>query len=84
MLVLFSWSRSQHTTTTHLGRDYYGPDGVYPFAGRECARALAKFSTDEQDCVDKVDDLTVMERDQLENWIVRFRFKYPVVGHIVD
>lgn len=28
------------------GRDFYGPDGSYPFGGKECARALAKFSTE--------------------------------------
>lgn len=28
------------------GRDFYGPDGAYPFGGRECSRALAKFSTE--------------------------------------
>jgi membrane-associated progesterone receptor component len=28
------------------GRDFYGPDGAYPFGGKECARALAKFSTE--------------------------------------
>ena len=28
------------------GRDFYGPDGAYPFGGKECSRALAKFSTE--------------------------------------
>jgi len=28
------------------GKDFYGVDGAYPFGGKECARALAKFSTD--------------------------------------
>ena len=28
------------------GAGFYGPDGAYPFAGKECARALAKFSTE--------------------------------------
>lgn len=28
------------------GAVFYGKDGAYPFAGKECARALAKFSTE--------------------------------------
>ena len=28
------------------GSIYYGKEGAYPFAGKECARALAKFSTE--------------------------------------
>lgn len=28
------------------GSGFYGPDGAYPFAGKECARALARFSTE--------------------------------------
>ena len=36
------------TPPPHLptGAGFYGPDGAYPFAGKECARALAKFSTE--------------------------------------
>lgn len=32
------------------GRQFYGPDGVYPFAGRECARAFALLSTEVSEC----------------------------------
>ena len=28
------------------GAAFYGKDGAYPFGGKECARALAKFSTE--------------------------------------
>jgi hypothetical protein len=31
------------------GKEYYGPDGVYPFGGHETARAFAKFSTEPED-----------------------------------
>jgi hypothetical protein len=32
------------------GSQFYGPDGCYPFAGRECARAFALLSTETTDC----------------------------------
>ena len=31
------------------GKLFYGPDGPYPFAGHETARAFAKFSTEKED-----------------------------------
>lgn len=66
------------------GKDYYGPDGVYPFAGRECARALAKMSTDIKDCVSDVQDCSLAEMDALRDWEARFQSKYIVVGKVID
>jgi hypothetical protein len=43
---------------------------VYPFAGHECARALALMSTEVSDCNDKVDDLGYTERETLRDWTV--------------
>lgn len=68
----------------HAGRQYYGPEGMYPFAGKECARALAKYSTEVEDCNDRLDDLGVMELDMLRDWESRFLAKYPVVGYLAD
>eukprot|EP00798_Chlamydomonas_sp_ICE-L_P030375 gene30375-35381_t len=62
---------------------FYGPDGAYPFAGRECARALALMSTELSDCNDKVDDLPPHEKETLRDWIGRFSVKYPIVGKTV-
>jgi hypothetical protein len=50
-----------------------GCAGVYPFAGHECARALALMSTEVSDCNDKVDDLGYTERETLRDWTVRVR-----------
>ena len=66
------------------GKDYYGPDGVYPFAGRECARALAKMSTDITDCTADVQDCSLAEMDTLRDWEARFQSKYIIVGKVVE
>jgi membrane-associated progesterone receptor component len=64
------------------GRQFYGPDGVYPFAGRECARAFALVSTDTADCVADISGLGPMEMESLRDWRAKFDFKYPVVGSV--
>lgn len=38
-----------------VGAEFYGPDGMYPFAGHECARAFALISTDTADCNDNLE-----------------------------
>lgn len=65
-----------------VGRQFYGPDGIYPFAGRECARAFALLSTDTNDCVDNLDGLDKMEMDNLRDWQEKFYTKYKLVGKI--
>ena len=41
------------------GAEFYGPDGIYPFAGHECARAFALISTDTADCNDNLEVCTL-------------------------
>uniref|UniRef100_A0A7R9V3T3 Cytochrome b5 heme-binding domain-containing protein n=1 Tax=Chlamydomonas euryale TaxID=1486919 RepID=A0A7R9V3T3_9CHLO len=65
------------------GSDFYGPDGCYPFAGRECARAFALLSTETSDCVDDLEGLSPMELQNLSDWKGKFNSKYPIVGRIV-
>ena len=64
------------------GEAFYGKDGSYPFGGKECARALAKFSTEVQDCCDDLQGCTLAEMDALRDWEARFHQKYAVVGRI--
>ena len=61
------------------GKDFYGPDGIYPFAGHECARAFALVSTDVADCVADVSGLAPLELDNLREWKAKFDFKYSKV-----
>lgn len=42
------------------GAEFYGPDGMYPFAGHECARAFALISTDTADCNNNLEVCTCM------------------------
>lgn len=64
------------------GKNFYGPDGVYPFAGRECARAFAMVSTELDDCNDNLEDMSPAELDSLRDWESRFYFKYPIIGKV--
>jgi len=57
--------------------------GVYPFAGKECARALAMMSTEEADCNGNLEGLGFTELDVLRDWEAKFHIKYPIVGSIV-
>ncbi len=54
--------------------------GYSVFAGREAARALAKMSLREEDCVADLEGLTQRERDTLRDWEERLLDKYSVVG----
>jgi membrane-associated progesterone receptor component len=66
------------------GRQFYGPDGVYPFAGRECARAFALLSTDVSECNKNLSGLSPVEMEHLKDWQAKFNSKYPIIGKIVD
>ena len=57
--------------------------GVYPFAGKEGARALALMSTELSDCNDNVDDLSYVEKETLRDWKLKFNGKYPIIGTLV-
>eukprot|EP00878_Enallax_costatus_P008046 GHUV01008413.1.p1 GENE.GHUV01008413.1~~GHUV01008413.1.p1 ORF type:complete len:239 (+),score=26.50 GHUV01008413.1:190-906(+) len=65
------------------GKNFYGPDGIYPFAGHEVARAFALISTDVKDCNDNLEGLGAMEMDSLKEWEMKFNSKYPIVGQLV-
>ncbi|GLI60553.1 hypothetical protein VaNZ11_002711 [Volvox africanus] len=65
------------------GKQFYGPDGVYPFAGKEVARAFALFSTELEDCNDNLEGLSYTELENLRDWIGKFNSKYPIVGRLV-
>ncbi|KAJ3699053.1 hypothetical protein LUZ61_002758 [Rhynchospora tenuis] len=66
------------------GKSFYGPGGPYAvFAGRECARALAKMTKEESECTADVDDLSEKEATTLADWEKKFQAKYPVVGRLV-
>lgn len=66
------------------GKQFYGPDGIYPFAGREVARAFALISTELSDCTDDLAGLGAMELDNLRDWEAKFHSKYPVVGRLTE
>ncbi|VDB84603.1 unnamed protein product [Peniophora sp. CBMAI 1063] len=73
------------------GRNFYGPDGMYGnFAGRDASRGMAKQSfdvemlTDIDKPLDKLDDLTPEEIENMRGWIEHFSGKYIICGKLVE
>lgn len=72
------------------GKQFYGPGGPYEnFAGRDASRGLAKgsFEMDQIKITGPIDDLSDLndtEQETLDGWEEHFKFKYNVVGSLVE
>ncbi|KAL4402109.1 Dihydrodipicolinate synthase [Malassezia pachydermatis] len=73
------------------GRHFYGPSGPYGnFAGRDASRGMAKQSFDLEmitpldQPLDTLEDLTMEERKNMNEWKAHFAGKYPIVGQLVN
>ncbi|KAF8001612.1 hypothetical protein HF325_004113 [Metschnikowia pulcherrima] len=71
------------------GKAFYGPGGPYEnFAGRDASRGLALNSfdpavlTDLSEPIDTLTDLSLEEKESLDNWKSHFENKYKVVGSL--
>lgn len=65
------------------GRSFYGPGGGYAaFAGKECARALAKMSMSAADICGNLDDCSEKELGVLADWEAKLSAKYKAVGNV--
>ncbi|WVQ85103.1 hypothetical protein IAT38_007267 [Cryptococcus sp. DSM 104549] len=74
-----------------LGKQFYGPDGMYGnFAGRDASRGMAKQSfeldtlTPIDQPLDTLSDLTTAEIENMRGWHEHFERKYIVVGELVN
>ena len=69
------------------GKNFYGPGGPYDvFAGRDCSRAFASFSTDDEMFKDERDDLSDLDasqKSQLDDWYMNISSKYDFVGKLL-
>ena len=69
------------------GKNFYGPGGPYDvFAGRDCSRAFASFSTDDEMFKDELDDLSDLDasqKSQLDDWYMNISSKYDYVGKLL-
>jgi len=87
--ILLAIDRYVFDVTT--GRNFYGPGGMYGnFAGRDASRGMAKQSFDEDmltpidQTIDKLEDLDQTEVDNMNGWVSHFKYKYVVVGKLVE
>ena len=74
-----------HVYDVTRGRDFYGPGGPYGmFAGKDCTRALAQVSFDEELFTGDIEGLESDELDKLEEWIEMFEGKYRRIGRLLE
>lgn len=63
---------------------FYGPGAAYHvFAGKESTRSLAKMMISDEEANAGWDNLSPDTMEVLEEWITKFKCKYPVVGSFV-
>jgi membrane-associated progesterone receptor component len=74
-----------HVYDVTRGRGFYGPGGPYGmFAGKDCTRALAKVSFEEELLTGDIEGLERDELEKLEEWIEMFDGKYRRIGRLLD
>ncbi|KAG0355796.1 cytochrome b5-like heme/steroid binding domain-containing protein [Gamsiella multidivaricata] len=62
-------------------KEMYGPGaGYHCFAGKDASKALGKSSLKPEDCIADYSDLNETELKTLNDWVVFFEKRYPVVG----
>ncbi|KAF9275589.1 hypothetical protein BGZ68_010688 [Mortierella alpina] len=62
-------------------RETYGPGaGYHVFAGKDASKALGKSSLKPEDCIADYSSLDEKEMKTLDDWVVFFEKRYPVVG----
>jgi len=72
-------------------KGFYGPDGMYwRVAGRDASRSVAKQSfvpeplTSIDQPLDKLEDLTPREIENMSRWTEHFANRYTICGRLVD
>jgi len=81
----------RHVFDVTSGKNFYGPDGMYGnFAGRDASRGMAKQSFDTDmltpidEPIDKLEGLDQTEIDNMNGWVSHFKYKYDIVGKLVE
>ncbi|KAF9940179.1 hypothetical protein BGZ67_008220 [Mortierella alpina] len=63
-------------------KEMYGPGaGYHCFAGKDASKALGKSSLKPEDCIPDYSGLDEKEMKTLDDWVVFFEKRYPVVGN---